>query len=363
MDNRPDKHLAYLDGMRGLCALFVLIHHSWLTIWPIFIRDHHPSGIMALLTGWMLYGHFAVVVFIVLSGFCLTLPLVRTDAGLDTWRFFRKRIRRILPPYYAAMLFSIVLGLTLVSRKTGTHWDFSVPFTTADVLRHALLIQDWTRRTGPINHVFWSIAVEWHIYFAFPLLVLLWRRSHMLAVLAASLAVAAGAHFFVPYAHFLVLFTLGMAGAERSFSARSVHLELWSAAAIACWSLLVLTAAKKGFPWMNAHFLPMDMLVGIGTLALLVVMSRSKDNIVRRGFEMKGLVWVGLFSYSLYLVHAPLIQLFWQIAVRPFGRNDTLGLVLLLLVGCPLIVGFSYLFFLGCERPFLSSKPAKQTPA
>ena len=71
------QHLGYLDGLRALAALYVVAVHALSQV------DRHHDRISApwsLITGLFLYGHYAVDLFIVLSGFCLMLPVVRRSA-------------------------------------------------------------------------------------------------------------------------------------------------------------------------------------------------------------------------------------------------------------------------------------------
>src|SRR5439155_24453768 len=112
------RRLAHLDGLRGLAALAVVLHHIWLTIWP-FEYGREPRG-LARVTDVLAYGHFPVGVFIVVSGFCLMRP-VCASGGLegDALGFLRRRARRILPPYYAAVAFSLVLIWTVVGSDSG----------------------------------------------------------------------------------------------------------------------------------------------------------------------------------------------------------------------------------------------------
>ena len=83
------QHLKFLDGIRAACAMVVVAHHAWLEVWPVGMGKH-PVGLTAAMTGWLLYARFAVDVFIILSGFCLMLPVAGTDgtirgAGLDVY--------------------------------------------------------------------------------------------------------------------------------------------------------------------------------------------------------------------------------------------------------------------------------------
>ena len=96
----PRQRLAGLDGVRGLAALFVVVNHVFLRAFPGYPVDNAP-----LWAGWFIYGRFAVVVFIVLSGFSLALSPARHGWRLDgVSRFAHRRARRILPPYWAALV-------------------------------------------------------------------------------------------------------------------------------------------------------------------------------------------------------------------------------------------------------------------
>ena len=106
MDTPARPRLIGLDGIRGLAALFVVLHHSYLMAFPGFPETHAPAW-----TGFLLYGHFAVVVFIVLSGFSLAVSPARNGWRLDSLaKFARRRAWRILPPYWPALLFLLLVA-------------------------------------------------------------------------------------------------------------------------------------------------------------------------------------------------------------------------------------------------------------
>src|SRR5919202_6519974 len=92
-DGRAQPRVAGLDGLRGLAALFVVVNHVFLRAFPGYPVDRAP-----LWAAWFIYGRFAVVVFIVLSGFSLALSPARHGWRLDdVCRFAYRRVRRILP--------------------------------------------------------------------------------------------------------------------------------------------------------------------------------------------------------------------------------------------------------------------------
>src|SRR2546429_8956541 len=98
--------IAGLDGVRGLAALYVVVNHIFMRAFPGYPADTAPFW-----AGWFIYGRFAVVVFIVLSGLSLTLAPARSGWRLDAVsRFARRRAWRVLPPYWAALALSPPLG-------------------------------------------------------------------------------------------------------------------------------------------------------------------------------------------------------------------------------------------------------------
>src|SRR5262245_54424585 len=100
----PRQRLSFLDGLRGLACLYVLLFHE------LTVKVEGASELsrpMRWLRAWFGQGHFSVVFFIVLSGFSLMLPVVRSesrDLAGGFKGYMRRRARRILPPYYAAVV-------------------------------------------------------------------------------------------------------------------------------------------------------------------------------------------------------------------------------------------------------------------
>ena len=358
------RRLAHLDGLRGLAALFVVLHHVWLTIWPLEY-GRSPSG-WARATDVFAYGHFAVGVFIVLSGYCLARPDALADGVLG---FFRRRARRILPPYYAALALSLLLATTVVSAHTGTHWDISVPVTRTGVLANTFLVQDVLGQ-GQVNHVFWSIAVECQIYLLFPLLLLLLLRRGVVAAVGVGAALAAALSLAVALVpavgslqlsgltpQYLFLFVLGMAAARVSAPRVS-----WAVLACVAFSALVSIVLALGRARTFASFSWLDPIVGVATASLLVTLARERTNRARALLSHRHVAGLGVMAYSVYLIHAPLVQLVWQAGVRPFGLAGPTAFVLLLVLAVPTVLGCSAVFFRFCERPLLRAQPPGEVP-
>lgn len=362
---KPSR-LAFLDGLRALAASYVVIHHAWLTVYP----REAPPGIETLTTGWMEFGDFGVTLFIVVSGFSLMLaPLrngMRVRGGVRS--FYWGRFKRIIPAYWAALVLSALLGITLLSVWTGTHWDVSLPVTWKDFVVHALMLQDFNE-SARINHVFWSVALEWHIYFLFPLLLLLWRRRTMwwttAVIVSITVAVAWAATALLPpytfdlnffiWFNFLGCFTLGAAAARIAHDGGTVTIRgraftpSWPALAVL--TLLASLAAEHNLQIPAIH----NTMFGLGAAFLLIGLSSGQLTALRRVLQWRPLVWVGICSYSLYLLHAPLLQLIWQYVLDPLGLGigNLATLWALIPLGLLVSIPVARLSFLAVERPFL----------
>jgi peptidoglycan/LPS O-acetylase OafA/YrhL len=148
---RSGLHLEYLDSLRGLSALYVAACHAYLMYAADFVTEglRSASGALLIGTSWVMFGRAAVAVFIVLSGYCLMLPIVqspRQEWRASFWPFMRRRAWRILPPYYGALACSaalIVLVPALADPAIG-EWHKSFPaFGTGSVVSHLLLVHNY----------------------------------------------------------------------------------------------------------------------------------------------------------------------------------------------------------------------------
>ena len=373
--DRTAPRLRFLDGLRGAMALFVLFHHAFFQI----TLDRHASPlspVTARLFSFLNYGPTAVIVFIVLSGFCLMLPVANAPDGKPRggWRqYFSRRAARILPPYWAALLFALTL-IRLVpdlQRPLGRAWDTAVPaLAPAPILTHVLLLHDFTAPYFVrIDPPMWSVALEWHIYFLFPLLLLVWRRSGMAAVVLAAMILGylphKLSHGVLDFAkfHYIGLFAVGMAACwiATSTEQRAARLRALPWGGITAFLALgCLFTVPRNFGSVSNFGLP-DYVPALASASLLVycTLCASRHNAKSAHLvdllETPWLVGAGRFSYSLYLIHYPLLAL----AYAGLSRLDCSAESRLVLLGCgccPLIVALASLFFRLFEKPFIEKK-------
>ncbi len=282
-------------------------------------------------------------------------------------QFYWKRIRRILPPYYAAILIFVLL-----KRVTDK----------SDVFLHLVLLHNFRSKTffGDINSSFWSIAVECQIYLWFPFFVMAWRKWGVARSVGAALPLVYIAGHILETTplwgvclDFSGLFLIGAIGANFAFSSQP-HIALfrdrvsWSFASFAffCTLILFITLDKRPI-----HYATNTALVAIGwnvsisklllalSVSCMLVSATIQDNSLRRILSWRPLVWIGGFSYSLYLLHQPFVN-FYAHTARNHAMPPNVATWIFLLVIAPTIVMMSYGFHLLIERPFMSS-PAPKT--
>jgi peptidoglycan/LPS O-acetylase OafA/YrhL len=342
-----------LDGIRAVAALFVVENHIFLRAFPGYPVNHAPWWAAPFL-----YGRFAVVVFIVLSGFCLAAGPARREWRLTgVAEFARRRAWRILPAYWAALVFSLLMTWFVVAQP-----GWPTP-TGRSVLVNGGLVQDVFLVPSP-NRAFWSIAIEAQLYLVFPLLILLVRRTHAAVMLAAvavpvlylGTAGSAGnldaAHVVTQYTPDLaVLFAIGVAAAGLvRHAARAAR--WWGTVALVLAVPPAVLIRTAGSTWTIDHLFWVDLSLGPAIACVLVAVSTGHAGLLGRVLDSRPLRRLGTVSYSLYLTHAPIvIALYYGVFEGRVDKGVPMFLVLNA-VTIPLTVGFAFAFGAVFDVPF-----------
>jgi peptidoglycan/LPS O-acetylase OafA/YrhL len=342
-----------LDGVRGLAALYVVLNHVFLRAWPGYPVNHAPVWAAGFI-----YGRFAVVVFIVLSGFSLALVPARSGWRLDsTTEFARRRAWRILPPYWAALAFS--LGMTwYVLAQPG--WPLP---DGRSVVVYGLLLQDAVAAGVP-NRAFWSIAVEAQLYVLLPVLLLIVRKVGALAMIAVVAAVVVIPGLLSPRIPLMndalvrftpdlaVLFAIGVLAAGIVSASDRTRGRPWAVFALISSVPVIALIATMGSTWTNEHLFWVDLGWGPATGCFLAAVATSRPGSVVRLLDTRWLRGLGSCSYSLYLTHAPIVlAVAYGLVLGRVPPGTPTFLVLTALV-LPLTLVFARLFAAVFELPF-----------
>ncbi len=353
------ERLAFLEGIRGVLALYVAISHICTMVDPSILTGAPsvaPLWVRAVSTPFT-HSHLAVALFIVVSGFSLQIGLLQGGGNgvvRSSTAFFRRRAWRILPAYYACLIVSGVVALGF-TRTYGEVEPFRtyLPVNAETGLSHVFLIQNlqpgWQYK---INGVLWTIAIEAQLYLAFPFFARLQAGRGRGVLLLVGAIGGLGLGLLLPAwlrLWFAFLFVIGMAAAHLAYRPplRGRHPERWVAAF--GWLGLFLAVAALGSAQPYALS---DVPLGVALAALCFLGAVGGGGRLIRILGARPLAFLGGFSYSLYLIHHPVEQVVY--AFRPLWVTEgTETFAWLFFVGLPLMILVAWLFSLAFERPFL----------
>lgn len=349
----PRQWLAGLDGVRGLAALFVVVNHVFLRAFPGYPVDRAPFW-----ASWFIYGRFAVVVFIVLSGFSLALSPARHGWRLDgVSRFAHRRARRILPPYWAALAFSLAVAWLVVPPPGQGLPD------AKSVVVNGLLVQNLVGAPSP-NRSFWSIAVEAQLYVVFPLLLLVVRRWGAIVMVATVTLVVATVGILGPHVSRLntfviqsppdlaALFAVGVLSAGIVGASRARRSWPWAGLALAAAAPVLATIWWQGSVWTLDHLFWVDLALGPAVGCLLAGLATGHPAPLLRLLDARPMRNLGLSSYSLYLTHGPIVVVIYEKIVAGRVRQGVPAFVVSLALALPLTIVFARVFAKVFETPF-----------
>jgi peptidoglycan/LPS O-acetylase OafA/YrhL len=296
-----------LDALRALAALLVVVDHIlhllFLEQWQNPHYAAHPLRTRILYAPFRL-GPQAVVIFFVLSGYLVGGSVLRAiDRERWSWRDYltRRMVRLWLVLIPALVLCALWQCLR---QLPPTHaWLVSNDVSARVFLGNLAFLQEIRVPNFGGNRVLWTLANEFWYYLLFPSMLLVFRARSVLARAGYSL-LTLGLAAFVGHA-VLSLYPVWLMGALLAWLPRhsSTARARWCGLAV----YVALVYVSDVILW-TSHIVKMDYVVGLLTMAMLWLL-RGWGEVVPRGEPWaRASVWLAGLSYSLYLVHYPLLQ-------------------------------------------------------
>jgi peptidoglycan/LPS O-acetylase OafA/YrhL len=295
------KYIPEVDGIRAVAVLSVVLYH--------------------LGFAWAHGGFIGVDIFFVISGYLIT-SIVKNDLENNAFsfkKFYARRMLRILPALYVTLFGTAIVFLLLFPPLVSTDLLttlYSALLSYSNFLFYYTVDYFGENVTKPTLHI-WSLAVEEQFYLFLPLIFwLAWKKGQR----NLSIAILAGILF-------LSLFSSGhLAEKNQSMVFYFPWLRAWE---LLAGSLLAFVHVET----MDAHFKRVlseaglillvagsffydDKMVFPGYAALLPVFGTSallfgagSGSVANKILRLGSMQWIGKISYSLYLVHWPIICL------------------------------------------------------
>lgn len=301
---RP-THFYFLDGLRGLASLWVLFFHVGAENVPV-LASAMPFPLDVVLFD---LGSLGVAIFFVLSGFVISYSLRQVTLSGDYLKNFTlRRWVRLSPPYYASIVLVIAFNILAANLKG---LPFTLP-TLSVFLGHLLYLQD-VLGLGHISDVYWTICLEMQFYLLF--CCVLWGAQRY----ARQSSLAATSEQFNYRTSQLVFVVGGFAAAVSPVFLEASTRPVWfihqvyafflGVFAYWCWANRLAPALFYGYSaliWAGAlvhqdHF----AMMAVGTAIMLLQVAQLK----RLSLWLAGPVmqFFGRISYSLYLIHVPIV--------------------------------------------------------
>lgn len=307
MLNRPDSifslrgRLPCLDGWRALAITLVIGAHSRES-------EGFPDSFQPLFQK-IFDGNLGVRIFFVISGFLITLLMIRENeaAPFSLKNFWYRRVLRILPVYVTYLFVLFLLQTFTNFEMSAREWLGALTFTA-----------NYTDGEGFLALHLWSLSVEEQFYIIWPLIFYLYgRRTRELAFLAASMiATSIGARLAWQFYPDVVLFkfTSLLTNLDSlAVGCTFAYLAYWKGDQFVRWNrsqrLIVfgvlavivprLILSLDAYKWMVEPVMPFLQAVGFGTL-MVISISQAKD-VLFKWLQWQPIEWIGVLSYSLYI--------------------------------------------------------------
>ncbi|SDT39288.1 Peptidoglycan/LPS O-acetylase OafA/YrhL, contains acyltransferase and SGNH-hydrolase domains [Friedmanniella luteola] len=323
-DAAARPRLRSLDGLRGAAALLVLVHHA-LLLFPALAGVYYAGRAAEVLPPFadaLAYsplhlvwaGTESVYLFFVLSGLVLTLPVLGRP-GFDWVAYYPRRVVRLYGPVIAA----VALGALTIALVPRSNADALGPWVVRrpNVYTGQAFVDDLTLVGGTSGRISPLWSLQWEVLFSLllPLYVLLLvpaRRLDGLRAVALLVLCAVGSWTSVEALFYLPMFAVGVLTAVR-WATLQDRAQRWSAGRWWFWPLVLVLATLLSTARWNATGLGADPPLArqLAFLAVpgvwLLVVAAAFCPFVRALCELRPLQWAGRISFSLYLVHEPIV--------------------------------------------------------
>lgn len=339
-----------LDAIRGIAALLVCFGHWRYLLFIDYPQLQHHQKLLFLPYLMCTMGHQAVIIFFVLSGYLVGGHILRA-LNTNTWSWRDYMLQRgvrlwiVLLPALALggildfMAIHLHLAPALYAGHVQNHITFDVykTLTWKVLLGNCAFLQSVSVPAFGSNGALWSLSNEFWYYLIFPLGLLSVRGPFSIAkriimgIACVGLlwSLGSGIRMFLPVWLLGVLLVVLPAWKTTAWMR-------WLAFALYCpfFAVVIKTSITGRFP--------PDYALGLATAALLYVLLGARETAAGKWYEQPSRTMAG-FSYTLYLVHTPMLMLLTALLVgetrwTPDARHVSIALVVLIFV-----IGYAYL--------------------
>jgi peptidoglycan/LPS O-acetylase OafA/YrhL len=351
------SHYPALDGLRGIAILLVVFYHNFGFI------------------NYFFFGWIGVDLFFVLSGFLITDILLKTRNSSNYLRnFYVRRVLRIFPLYYLALILFLVLIPNFAPNILSLDYYVQNQFWFWTYLQNWLFIfHHIPSGTAALSH-FWSLAVEEQFYLVWPFIILLFKKTKTLIYLLIALLVGVITLRFILWTYqienlaYFNLYTFSRIDGICIGSLLAVLRTVNHKAINRYFTIIVLGLATLNFVFyffnkQNQFSYPYLAIAGYTTFAVIFGLLvnegvERQDTVISKFLSFQLFRFFGTISYSLYVFHWPLYLMLYPILKRWAEKNIEFitPSVVTSIIATGLSVILAWLSFHFFEKRFLTLK-------
>lgn len=326
--NHAPQRFGMIDGLRGLAAIAVVIHHIiWFSPWDSLGSEAATEWFYRI--GY--WGKCGVPIFFVISGFVIAHSLrkaVVTPAFVG--KFFLRRSMRLDPPYWCAIATVILINVACLS-----WWSMESPThlpSVGQLVAHLFYLQNILGYEN-LSVGFWTLCIEIQFYMLFVIMLgaaqyLSQRYPRALQSETLGFNIASSRALIAVFAPvmFASLFTFTYFEQLDNWFLRYYCLFCLGACLSACrnemlpkaiaWVALALFAIRLGIDYQRGVF--------AGLVVGLFIMLADYRNALNSWLMSRTWQYLGKVSYSLYLIHYPVAHVIMHFGKRYTGDNVTM---------------------------------------
>ncbi|SEC60967.1 Peptidoglycan/LPS O-acetylase OafA/YrhL, contains acyltransferase and SGNH-hydrolase domains [Terriglobus roseus] len=360
------NHFFWIDILRGLAAFAVVVYHCRVDMWIGFKRIAASPALYSRFDHWTAYlsapvpfFRSGVMLFFLISGFCIHYPYAAGGRDLTLRSYSVRRFFRIYPPYLMAVLIALVVEYVCFHL---VRMPRSAP---SKVLQTIFMVQNYGADPYQMkgDPALWSLPIELELYLLYPIFWALlqwrgWKVSYTVVCITSFSALA------------VILATPMLRDRFQTIGQVGNSLMYW---VIWCGGAWLAEEIRRGT---TNTFLKTELFLAV--FSGVVAVSSTATNwpieyqellwgafwflMLRAGLRKahlleylapnvaKGFALLGTISYSLYLIHYPFFKLCSALWLMHFHHQQTNFLVALLFAVATLPI--AYLFYILFERPF-----------
>lgn len=314
------RRFEFLDGLRGIAALAVILFHFNGTL-----KDHGIFVIPAPIDFLYELGHYGVQIFFVLSGFVIAYSLRNEKiSAFFCLQFFVKRSIRLDPPYW--LIIALMVGLSFLGNLIFDKKEESL-VTSSEVLMNLIYLPDFFR-ISRILPVAWTLCIEIQFYMCFVLLLLIYQFLMQKIYQNREVSLHRSFVFHFLFGFFMIFSILQNTSWALLPSIPGLFIPYWYSffiGCMACWT--ILNMIHPSVFWIYCAGIASFCLVqeSMDALAVLAIVLMIYFVAAMNGLHHALTSWFfqysGKISYSLYLIHWPIGMKFIDINLRFFGHK------------------------------------------